>query len=141
MAQRSVGTKAKNQHSIHGQSMVEIALLLPVLLMLVLGALDLGRAFYYASAVANATRVGGQYALDPKTSQADIKQVIIAEAIPYLTLDPARITFTPANSGSWTPGVEYTVSVTYDFHFLIPLAKAFWGDPVTMRHISVLRFE
>ena len=149
---QGTGGAGGRRRSIRGQSVAELALLLPLLLMLVLGALDLGRGFYYSSAVANACRVGAQYAFDPKTSLADVRQAIYNEAIPYLLLDPARIKFyiDSANNGtwvlttdntSWAPGIPLKVEVTYDFHFLIPLAKAFWGDPITMQYISVVRFE
>src|SRR5437870_2601945 len=45
-----------------GQSLVEFALALPVLLLLLLGLADFGRAFYYTSTIANAARVGAEYA-------------------------------------------------------------------------------
>lgn len=139
MAQCSVEPNGKEHRSVRGQSVAEIALLLPLLLMLVLGALDLGRAFYFGAAVANASRVGAQYAFDPKTSSAEVKQAIVDEASPYLALDLNRITFTP--STGWVAGGELTVRVSYDFHFLIPLAKSMWGDPLVMQYTSVIRFE
>jgi Flp pilus assembly protein TadG len=39
-----------------GQSLVELALALPVILLLGLGVADIGRAYYYREAVANAAR-------------------------------------------------------------------------------------
>ena len=39
-----------------GQSAVEFALVLPILLLLLMGMFDFGRAFYYYNAVANAAR-------------------------------------------------------------------------------------
>ncbi|MCL5110500.1 MAG: pilus assembly protein [Chloroflexi bacterium] len=135
---KMVGDERPGRRALRGQSIVELALLLPVLLMLVLGALDLGRAFYYAAAVANATRVGAQYAIDPAIPQADIKQAIVNEASPYLTLDPSRITFTTAG---WADGNDLTVNVSYDFRFLIPLAGRFWSNPLTMHYTSIVRFD
>ncbi|MHB1135062.1 MAG: TadE/TadG family type IV pilus assembly protein [Chloroflexota bacterium] len=134
------GTKRPDgkRRTQRGQSMVETALILPLLLMLVLGAVDLGRAFYYSAAVRNATRVGAQYAMDPATAQAEIKQSVLDEAAPYLTLSMDRITLA---TDAWAPGHELTVTASYDFHFLIPLAKAFWGDPIVLSHSTVVRFE
>src|ERR1700737_732786 len=43
-------------HSRKGQAIVETALLLPILMLLVMGSADLGRVFYYASAVTNSAR-------------------------------------------------------------------------------------
>ncbi|MHB1417295.1 MAG: TadE/TadG family type IV pilus assembly protein [Chloroflexota bacterium] len=126
-----------------GQSVVELALLLPIVTMLVLGTVDLGRAYYFYSAVANATRVGAQYALDPQIGtapggQTEIKRAIIDEASPYVPLTEDRITFTTAN---WASDYDLTVRVTYDFHFLTPGAASLWGDPLTMSYESTVRFE
>ena len=42
-----------------GQALVEMALLMPVLLLLVFGTLDFGRAVFGYNALANAARDGG----------------------------------------------------------------------------------
>jgi len=44
-----------------GQTLVEFALLLPILILIILIILDLGRAAYYLSAVYNAAREGSRY--------------------------------------------------------------------------------
>lgn len=50
----------RSQHTA-GQSLVEFALVLPVLLLLVLGALDLGRLFSTKITLTNAAREGANY--------------------------------------------------------------------------------
>jgi len=45
----------------HAQTTVELAVMLPVLVTLLLGALDFGRLFYMAMEVTDAARVGAQY--------------------------------------------------------------------------------
>ena len=45
-----------------GQSLVEMALTLPALLLLILGFVDLGRAVYYYAALGNAVREGARFA-------------------------------------------------------------------------------
>lgn len=44
-----------------GQGLVEFALILPILLLLVLGALDLGRAFFVKVVLENSAREGAYY--------------------------------------------------------------------------------
>ncbi len=44
-----------------GQSLVEFALIIPILLLLILGALELGRLFYIKVALHNAAREGAYY--------------------------------------------------------------------------------
>jgi len=55
-------THAKSAPHSRGQSLVEFALILPVLLLLVLSALDMGRVFMGWVALNNAARVGANYA-------------------------------------------------------------------------------
>ena len=43
-------------HRHRGQSLVEFALILPIMALLFLGAVDLTRAFYYYIALENASR-------------------------------------------------------------------------------------
>jgi hypothetical protein len=44
-----------------GQELVEFALLLPLLLLIAFGVLDLGRAFHASITIANAAREGARY--------------------------------------------------------------------------------
>jgi hypothetical protein len=47
--------------SQRGASLVELAIVIPFLVLLALGAIDFGRAFYLSIEVANAARAGVQY--------------------------------------------------------------------------------
>lgn len=144
------GASAPDRRRLRGQTVVELALLLPVLSLLFLGALDLGRVFYSYAAVANATRVGAQYLLDgarmdallddvtPTELMAEAENAIILEASPYVTLDPARINFTYS---SWTSNADITIETAYDFHFLTPGAAQLWGNPLTITYSSTVRFK
>jgi len=48
-------------NSLRAQALVEFALLLPILLVLILGAMDLGRVFYVKTVLTNAAREGANY--------------------------------------------------------------------------------
>jgi|GEM_PF-1898784 len=57
----------------HGQSLVEVALTLPLLLLIVLGIVDVGRVYAYKSAATNAAREAAIYAArDPRATQDEI---------------------------------------------------------------------
>jgi Flp pilus assembly protein TadG len=63
-----------------GQSLVEIALALPVLLILVLGIADLGRFGYYAIALSHATQDAAAYAArTPSVDAASVQESVCAE--------------------------------------------------------------
>jgi Flp pilus assembly protein TadG len=45
----------------HGQSLIELALLLPLIIVLVISAIELGRLFYTHTVITNAAREGAYY--------------------------------------------------------------------------------
>ena len=53
----------KNQRRYSGQSLVEFALILPLVFFLITGFLDLGRAIFYYSSLTNAVREATRYAI------------------------------------------------------------------------------
>jgi Flp pilus assembly protein TadG len=56
-----------------GQAAVELALLLPVLAVLLVGVADLARVFFFSIAVNNAARAGVQYGAQSLTYSGDFK--------------------------------------------------------------------
>jgi Flp pilus assembly protein TadG len=54
-----------------GQSLVELALVLPILLLLLVGTIEIGRFAYYSILVANAARAGAQYGAQGLLTAAD----------------------------------------------------------------------
>lgn len=52
---------SKENNFTRAQALVEFALLLPILLVLILGAMDLGRVFYFKIVLTNAAREGANY--------------------------------------------------------------------------------
>jgi len=103
-----------------GQSLVEVALALPVLLLVLLGLADLGRAFYYTTAVASAARQGAAYAAtiaspDPTT----LKQ----KACAATGFDPSgncgsALTASTTCDGATPPPGSVNVQVTYDLQLI-----------------------
>jgi Flp pilus assembly protein TadG len=58
---RSAGSKAGVSGSQSGQALVELAIILPMLLILALGVIEIGRYAYIAILVGNAARAGAAY--------------------------------------------------------------------------------
>lgn len=78
------------QHSgdEQGSSLVEIALLTPVLLLVMLAVVDFGRAYYLAMEVAGAAHAGAEYAIQNPTDATGIKVAAINDApnVPNLSV-------------------------------------------------------
>jgi Flp pilus assembly protein TadG len=96
-ANRAVGILSQQR----GQSLVELALVLPLLLLLLVGVIEIGRFAYYSILVSNAARAGAQYGAQSLTTSADSAGIGIAaknNALPTLTVTPTQSCGCSANS-------------------------------------------
>ncbi|MCF8473447.1 MAG: pilus assembly protein [Emcibacter sp.] len=64
--------------STQGTSLVELALLMPVALLLIVGSLDMGAMFVRKMDLSNAAKSGVQYALVRKPMQGDLTNITAA---------------------------------------------------------------
>jgi hypothetical protein len=123
----------------HGQSLVELALIVPILLFILLGVADLGRAFYYTTAIASAAREAAAYAASPAYAALATPQKqsgLNTKACAATGLDPSGDCGTgrippdplavkevtspvpgPGCDGA-TPSGSVAVEVTYNFTFI-----------------------
>ena len=110
-----------------GQSLAEFAILLPVLMGVVIGIFEFGRAWNVDQVLTNAAREGGRLAVVETSSESDVMNAVEA-ALTNAALDPslATITIDGMDDGS---GTQATVAVVYpyEFVFLGPI-MAFLGD-------------
>lgn len=107
-----------------GQSLVELAIALPLFLIVLLGIIDFGRVFYAYVTITNASREGARYGSLHPLQEADIKQRVMDEAASTVTINNSEITV------SWDDPDHpdtITVTVNHDFETLffgnLPLVK------------------
>ena len=121
-----------------GQAVVEFALLLPILVALVMGVLDMARAYSVLQMVSNAAREGARVAILPVSTNA-----VITNAV-ETTLSDAGQTGCNAAGENWgesgSEGSSTTVTVSCPFQTLTGNLIPFWTgsfdleQTVTMRH-------
>jgi len=114
-----------------GQSVVELALLMPFLLWILAGAVDFGRVYYYDIVVINAARSGARAAADIRKSDPQVLSAVQADAgtvfnDPDYPDDHLVITVSP--SGVRVLGSTVTVKVTYRFRPITPILGAIFPD-------------
>lgn len=114
-----------------GQSVAELAVLMPLLLMILLGCLDLGRAFGVWIALANGTREGARYAcLHPTATLSIIEEVttvdIVAEGLDVSRLAVSRSMPEAAKTG-------HPVIITAEYSLPMITGFLFGGRPLTIR--------
>lgn len=124
-----------------GQSLVELALILPVLLLLFASALDLGRLFYSQITISNAAKEGAleaarNPALFDSTQPCDattnrvICRVINEATGSFYSISPSDVSLTCSPSPCpASPAISNTVTVTVNGHFTLvtPILAAFTG--------------
>lgn len=106
-----------------GQSLVELAIVLPILLALLVGIFEMGRAWNVYQVLTNAAREGARAAVIP-TSSASTVQTTIDGYLADAGLDPAdgTVTITGQGSGVGTP-TTVQISFPYEFAFLGPVVS------------------
>jgi Flp pilus assembly protein TadG len=116
-----------------GQGLIEFALTVPLLLLLLIGVVDLGRGFYHAIGISSATRTAALSASrDPQgsVSQAAVRQkvcnetgwVAFGDAGACSSLTALQVTCTVA-------GGVVTVGATYRYPLVSFYLAPFLGNP------------
>ena len=101
-----------------GQSLVEMALVLPLLLLLVAGIIDFGRAYNNYIIITNAAREGARAASRPPNNSVLIEAAVRREAADSgLDADAIIITITP--SGGAAAGATIEVAAEYEFDTIL----------------------
>lgn len=114
--------KKKDQE---GQSLVEVAIAMPLLILILAGILDLGRAYFTYIALTDAAAEGAAFAaIHPN----DVPQIINRAADSsngLVTLEPGMIN---VRVGELVAGDPITVTVDFDYRIITPFIQALVPD-------------
>jgi PKD repeat protein/Flp pilus assembly protein TadG len=144
--QRRTRSRTQRRGLATGQSLVEFALVLPVLLLILLFAIDFGRAFFGYVIVNNAARLGANYAaLHPTANWGSPSDPAVVEYARLIRSDtnvancalaavPTPVFADGPDSGTTATDVTDTASVglTCAFRPLTPVIGAILGNSVNL---------
>jgi Flp pilus assembly protein TadG len=100
-----------------GQSVVEMAIAFPVLLMLLLAVTDFARIIDAGIVLTNAAREGARYSsIDRGLTEEDIQELVANDILGSGTNVTAMDDFSTGNVSVEIGDDFVTVSITYDFH-------------------------
>lgn len=118
-----------------GQELVEYALILPILLLILMSILDLGRAVYYSSAIHNSAREGARYGIVFPNDLTGIEDVVRQKSV---GLDPAELTV-----NTFLPDEDtIRVVVTFRFIAITPIVGILLGsNEVMLGSQATMRIE
>jgi Flp pilus assembly protein TadG len=124
-----------------GQSLVELALALPVLLLILLGLADFGRAFYYTTTIANAARAGAEFGATHAGTGANVTTIGYKVCNETGFVAYSATATCPGLSTAVSPsppvagGADVTVTVTYNFELISSylVGRIIGTDPIPLR--------
>ncbi len=73
----------KTKRQITGQSLVEFGLILPIILLIIIIFIDLGRIVYYYSALNNAVREGARYGIVTSFASSTARQTAVRNTVAH----------------------------------------------------------
>jgi len=127
-----------------GQALVEFALLLPVLLLLILGIIEFGRAFYMKNTLTNAVRHSARKAaVSPSWNQNSIRFWTYS-AVPSTWQNTSVIKIaqsTPSSPPSSGTGVPITVNANLKFTTIVPNFLFPFKNYTTISAQATMRYE
>lgn len=131
-----------------GQSLVEMAVVLPVLLLLVIGMIEFARAWMFQQLITNIAREGARLAVIPTSDQAMV-QTRIDALLTAASINPASATVnlticTGPNCTGQSDIVQ--IQVPYQFSLVGPIANFVCGgcgalSSITLSTTSDMRNE
>jgi Flp pilus assembly protein TadG len=124
-----------------GQALVEMALVLPILILIVFGITEFGRIFNAKIIVINASREGARYAAVNGTAVTDT-QITDKVKNSAPSLDPLKMTVNvnPVQ-GARTRGAAVAVAVYYPVEIVAPVISVFTGNPYIVNAQTTMRVE
>ena len=106
-------TKRTNLRNEQGQSLTEFALMLPILLLVLFGIVQLGIVFNHYITVADASRAGARKAVVSQQAANPTAAAVNAARASATNLTQSKFTVTV--SSSWADGADVTVTTSYPY--------------------------
>jgi Flp pilus assembly protein TadG len=121
-----------------GQSLVEFAIILPILLLLLFGIAEFGIMLNSYLTIQNVAREGARLGI---IGGSDVEIIsLIRTTSPNLTSSDMSITITPSEI-SRRSGDTLTVTVAYKYHMTVPIISSLVGNVIVLTAQTSMRIE
>lgn len=121
-----------------GQALIELALVLPILLLLLSGIVEMGRMGYAYISVNNAARVGARVASIGGTDEQIISAIV--QSTPALNSEDLIVQISPAPELRRS-GDGVTIDVRYQVDLVVPVISGIIPDPFPVTANVTMRVE
>ncbi|MBC8061262.1 MAG: pilus assembly protein [Clostridiaceae bacterium] len=121
-----------------GQSLVEFAIILPILLLLLFGIAEFGIMLNSYLTIQNVAREGSRLGI---VGGSDVEIIsLIRDTSPNLTDTDMKIILTPVEAYRKS-GDTLTVTVTYNYHMNVPIISSLLGNVIVLTAQTSMRIE
>ncbi len=134
-----------------GAELIELALVLPMLLLMFAAIVDFGLLFQRYAVISNAAREGARIAVLPGYTQSDVQGRVtqyVQQSTGDSTLSPttalATVSIKPSGTTPPFPAAQVTVSLTHTYLVIGPVSALFGGGSwtsITLVARSTMRIE
>lgn len=123
----------KRIKSERGQSLVELAISIVILIYLLAGAVEFGLIFFQYVQLRDAAQEGALYGSMNPSDPTNIElRVRNASTSPVNLLDTSKVTVTRTIIGAACEGNGIQVTVEFDHHVFMPFMSQFIGDEIPL---------
>ncbi len=124
--------------STKGQALVEMAFVLPILLLILMGIVEFGRIINSYLVITNAVREGARYAAIHSTDEQI--NLVISDLTSTLNQSELNIVITPSETNRIT-GSSAVIRIDYDIDIFTPIISNIVPDPFRVTAQTVMRVE
>jgi Flp pilus assembly protein TadG len=146
------GSKVSRSASERGAELIEVAITLPILLLISVGIFEFGRAFQTWEVLTNAAREGARVAVLPGANagaaEARARAYMTSGALTNAASATVAVDAVPVNIGGGQTANASRVTVSYPFSFMVlnPVARlvnpgSSAGTPLTITTSTTMRNE
>ncbi len=123
-------------HDEQGQSLVEFALVLPILLLILVGIFNFGQVFYSDIVINEAARDAARYA-SIGVGETEINQVITEDC---QTLNTSQLSYSISQPYPQSSGLPVTITINYPVAVMPPLSL-FLPSTMQLQAVMTMRVE
>lgn len=121
-----------------GQALVELALTLPLIIMLVMGTIEFGRMFHSYLVITNASREGARVAITGVDNTTINSRIDVVTA----SLDNTKeIIISPDDKGLRLSTIPVTVTINYNHNIITPFVDSLLPNPIKLTSSTSMRME
>jgi hypothetical protein len=136
----------KEKNPERGAALVELAIVLPFLLLILVGIIEFGLLFYNQQVLTNASREGYRAGIS-HLQATEIKTIVVSYSQDRLltfgagpNVDPDNVDVDPPDPVTVGFAEELTVSIIYDYTFIVPKLLGL-GTSMQLKAETVMKME